>query len=116
MGGSTFRETWSRRRRTSRRPRRSSVSASHRTWLPFWRMRRWRSCSTACCGPSAQVIAVLAPTFRLLAHPAIAAVNLLNHFGALLVLDAQGPLAAFSGAQREGLASAWPWNCTVTGT
>jgi len=34
-----------------------------------------------------QTLALLAAAFRLLAHPAIAAVNLLNHYAAILLLD-----------------------------
>lgn len=53
---------------------------------------------------TAPTIALLAAAFRLVAHPAIASLNLLNHLGALLVLDGGGPLSAFDQAQREELA------------
>lgn len=49
-------------------------------------------------------IALLAVAFRLVAHPAIASLNLLNHLGALLVLDGGGPLAGFEPAELERLA------------
>jgi hypothetical protein len=56
--------------------------------------------------PAGRTLALLALSFRLLAHPAIAAVNLLNHFGALIVLDGAGPAAAFPPGEREALAMA----------
>jgi hypothetical protein len=51
-----------------------------------------------------RTLALLALAFRLLAHPAIAAVNLLNHFGALLLLDDSGPMGVLPEGQREALA------------
>lgn len=54
--------------------------------------------------PVSQIVALLSMAFRLLAHPAIAATNLLNHFAAVLLLDGGGSLGAFSTAQREELA------------
>ena len=51
-----------------------------------------------------RTLALLALAFRLLAHPAIAAVNLLNHFGALLLLDGSGPMGVLPEGQREALA------------
>jgi hypothetical protein len=53
---------------------------------------------------TSQTIALVAAAFRLVAHPAIAALNLLNHLGALLVLEDGGALAAFEPAQRQALA------------
>ncbi|MEX1316077.1 MAG: DUF4386 domain-containing protein [Synechococcaceae cyanobacterium] len=49
-------------------------------------------------------IALLALVFRLVAHPAIAALNLLNPIAALLILEGSGPLDAFPLIEREGLA------------
>ena len=54
--------------------------------------------------PVDRTLSLLAASFRLLAHPAIAAVNLLNHFGALLLADGRGYLSAFDAAQLEALA------------
>ena len=54
--------------------------------------------------PVGRTLALLALSFRLLAHPAIAAVNLLNHWGASILLDGAGPAAAFPPAEREALA------------
>lgn len=54
--------------------------------------------------PAGRVVAMLAAGFRLLAHPAIAAVNLLNHFGALVVLRGAGSPSAFEAGQLEALA------------
>ncbi len=51
-----------------------------------------------------RTLALMALAFRLLAHPAIAAVNLLNHFGALILLDGSGPAGALAPGQREALA------------
>lgn len=53
--------------------------------------------------PVSRTLSLLAAWFRLLAHPAIASVNLLNHYGALLVLDGTG-LAAFEPDQLDALA------------
>lgn len=49
-------------------------------------------------------IAALALVFRLVAHPAIAALNLLNPIAALLILEGSGPLDAFPSQQTERLA------------
>ena len=49
-------------------------------------------------------VALLAAGFRLLAHPAIAAVNLLNHFGALVLVSGAGYLSAIEPAQLDALA------------
>jgi hypothetical protein len=54
--------------------------------------------------PAGRVMAMLAAGFRLLAHPAIAAVNLLNHFGALVVLGGASSLSSFEARQLEALA------------
>ena len=54
--------------------------------------------------PVDRTVALLAAGFRLLAHPAIAAVNLLNHFGALLLVGGAGSLASFEPGQRHALA------------
>jgi hypothetical protein len=54
--------------------------------------------------PASRVVAMVAAGFRLLAHPAIAAVNLLNHFGALVVLGGASSLSSFEAAQLDALA------------
>jgi hypothetical protein len=54
--------------------------------------------------PVNRTVAVLAAGFRLLAHPAIGAVNLLNHFGALLLASGAGYLSVIDPLQREALA------------
>lgn len=51
-----------------------------------------------------RTVAMIAAAFRLLAHPAIAAVNMLNHFGALVVLGGAGYLSSFTPGQLEALA------------
>ncbi|MCA9736315.1 MAG: DUF4386 domain-containing protein [Gemmatimonadetes bacterium] len=51
-----------------------------------------------------ETLALLAAAFRLVAHPAIAALNLLHHFGALLLLEGRGALSGLDGAVREALA------------
>jgi Domain of unknown function (DUF4386) len=53
--------------------------------------------------PAGAALALTAAVLRLLAHPAIAAVNLLNHFLPLLLLS--GGTAAFNPAQTEALAA-----------
>jgi hypothetical protein len=50
------------------------------------------------------IVALLALVFRLVAHPAIAALNLLNPIAALLILEGSGPLDAFPQLQSERLA------------
>lgn len=54
--------------------------------------------------PVSRTLSLLAAWFRLLAHPAIASVNLLNHFGVLLVLGGRTGPAAFEPAQLDALA------------
>jgi hypothetical protein len=54
--------------------------------------------------PVNRTVALMAAAFRLLAHPAIAAVNLLNHFGALVLVSGAGYLSAFEPAQLDALA------------
>jgi len=51
--------------------------------------------------PTHKNIAILAATFRLLAHPAIASINLLNHHLALQVASGNGYLTAMGTEQRE---------------
>ena len=54
--------------------------------------------------PANRTVALLAAGFRLIAHPAIAAVNLLNQFAALVLLSGADHLTAFSPAQLDTLA------------
>ena len=54
--------------------------------------------------PVNRTAAMIAAGFRLLAHPTIAAVNLLNHFGALMLLGGAGYLSSFDPVQLEALA------------
>ena len=54
--------------------------------------------------PVSRTVAMVAAGFRLLAHPAIAAVNMLNHLGALMVLGGPAYLSSFDPQQREALA------------
>lgn len=54
--------------------------------------------------PVNRTLALAAAAFRLLAHPAIAALNLLNHFGALVLVSGAGYLAVFDAGQLEALA------------
>jgi hypothetical protein len=54
--------------------------------------------------PAGPTLALLALVFRLLAHPAIASLNLLHHLAALQILDGATPLQGFSSPQREQLA------------
>ena len=53
--------------------------------------------------PVSKTLSLLAASFRLIAHPAIAAVNMLNHFVALLLLSGSGYLSAFSGDQLNAM-------------
>ena len=53
--------------------------------------------------PVSKTLSLLAASFRLVAHPAIAAVNMLNHFIALLLLSGSGYLSAFSGDQLNAM-------------
>jgi hypothetical protein len=52
-----------------------------------------------------KTVALLAAAFRLVAHPAIAGLNLLNHFGAVLFAGGIGSAAAFEPAQAQALAA-----------
>jgi hypothetical protein len=54
--------------------------------------------------PVDRTLSLVAAALRLIAHPAIGSVNLLNHFGALLVLGSGVPLGGFDAAQLETLA------------
>ena len=54
--------------------------------------------------PVNRTVALIAAGFRLLAHPAIAAVNMLNHYGALLLVGGAGYLSPFDPVQLEALA------------
>ncbi len=54
--------------------------------------------------PAGKTIALVAAAFRLLAHPAIAAVNLLNHFVVLPLLSGSAYLSGFGQEQLNGLA------------
>ena len=49
--------------------------------------------------PVNKTLAMVSSAFRLIAHPAIAGINLLNHFGALRVLQSSGLAEQFSQAQ-----------------
>lgn len=51
-----------------------------------------------------ETVALLAMVFRLLAHPLIASLNLLNPIGALLILEGSGPLRMFPRPELEQLA------------
>jgi hypothetical protein len=54
--------------------------------------------------PAGRTLALLAAAFRLVAHPAIASLNLLNHIGALLVLDGTVSAPTLDPAQLEASA------------
>lgn len=54
--------------------------------------------------PVSRTVALLAAGFRLLAHPAIAAVNLLNHWAALTLVGGADYLAPFQPGQIDALA------------
>lgn len=54
--------------------------------------------------PVGRRVAMLAAAFRLIAHPAIGSINLLNHIGALMVLTGGDTLAAFDPAELQALA------------
>lgn len=54
--------------------------------------------------PVSRTVSLLAAAFRLLAHPAIAAVNLLNHFAALLLVQGDSYLSVFTADQLHALA------------
>lgn len=53
--------------------------------------------------PVSKTLSLIAASFRLLAHPAIASVNLLNHFIALLLLSGADYLAPFQTDQLHAL-------------
>ena len=53
--------------------------------------------------PVSRAVSLLAAGFRLVAHPAIGSVNLLNHWAAGLIAAGPGYLSTFSAEQREGL-------------
>ncbi len=53
--------------------------------------------------PVNSTLALVALVLRLLGHPVVATVNLLNHFAALHVLGGTGTLAAFSPEQLQAL-------------
>ena len=55
--------------------------------------------------PVSRTVSLLAAAFRLLAHPAIAAINLLNHYAALLLLQGDAYLSVFTTDQLHALAS-----------
>ena len=54
--------------------------------------------------PVSRTLALVAAAFRLL-QAAVLAVNLLGHFGAVLILDGNGPAAGLPGDQRDILVS-----------
>lgn len=53
--------------------------------------------------PVNKTLALLAASFRLLAHPAIASINLLNHYAALQLSAGAGYLSALEPGQLEAL-------------
>ncbi|MCG6955843.1 MAG: DUF4386 domain-containing protein [Gemmatimonadetes bacterium] len=53
--------------------------------------------------PVSETVSLLAAAFRLVAHPAIGSINLLNHFGVLLLLGGAPHLEAFSMDQLQAL-------------
>lgn len=55
--------------------------------------------------PVSKTLSLVAASFRLLAHPAIGSINLLNHFGVLLLLDGADDLTVFETDQLHALAS-----------
>ena len=54
--------------------------------------------------PVSRTMSLMAAAFRLIAHPAIGGLNLLNHFGALSVLNGPEALSSFEARQLEALA------------
>ncbi|GGX73533.1 DUF4386 domain-containing protein [Saccharospirillum salsuginis] len=54
--------------------------------------------------PVNRTLALTAAMLRLLAHPAIASVNLINHYGALQILTNESLNAAFSAEQLQSIA------------
>jgi hypothetical protein len=55
--------------------------------------------------PAGKTLSMISSAFRLLAHPAIASLNLLNHFLALEVAQSTGPLAMLGVQQQEAWTS-----------
>jgi len=53
--------------------------------------------------PVSKTLSLIAAFFRVLAHPAIASVNLLNHFAALLLLSGAGYLSPFNEDQVNAM-------------
>jgi hypothetical protein len=53
--------------------------------------------------PVSKTLSLIAASFRLLAHPAIASINLLNHFAALLLLSGASYLTVFETDQLHAL-------------
>ena len=53
--------------------------------------------------PVSRTLSLIAAVFRLIAHPAIGSLNLLNHWAGLLLLGGGGSLTAFEPAQLEAL-------------
>jgi len=53
--------------------------------------------------PVSKTLSLIAASLRLLAHPAIASINLLNHFAALLLLSGDNYLTAFQADQLHAL-------------
>lgn len=53
---------------------------------------------------TSETVALLAAALRLVAHPAIASLNLLHHLAALRILEGEGPLSGLAAAHREALA------------
>lgn len=53
--------------------------------------------------PVSKTLSLLAASFRLIAHPAIASINLLNHFIALSLLNGAGYLKVFEAGQLQAM-------------
>ena len=53
--------------------------------------------------PSAPVLALFAMVFRLIAHPAIAMLNLVNHWAASAILDASGSFGGMGAGSQHAL-------------
>jgi len=53
--------------------------------------------------PVSKTLSLLAASFRLIAHPAIASINMLNHFAALLLTGGAGYLTVFDTSQLHAL-------------
>ena len=54
--------------------------------------------------PVSRTLSLIAAFLRVLAHPAIASVNLLNHFAVLIILSGAGYLSVFNADQLNALA------------